>query len=144
MTGLVLKLGPKERVLINGAVIENGDRRSRLGPGPSDQMRTVLRCQCRAGARVVHAHRVKCGCLRPLRRMRLHHIRYRLNRVRRPRRQRTGWRGMAHSCIRPGFIFGRGWRQNLRIIPWRRLIPVLRRGHLRDRNSTTSRLCSGL
>ena len=30
MTGLVLKLGPKERVLINGVVIENGDRRSRL------------------------------------------------------------------------------------------------------------------
>lgn len=30
MTGLVLKLGPKERILINGAVIENGDRRSRL------------------------------------------------------------------------------------------------------------------
>ena len=30
MTGLVLKLGPKERVLINGAVIENGDRRGRL------------------------------------------------------------------------------------------------------------------
>ena len=30
MGGLVLKLGPKERVLINGAVIENGDRRSRL------------------------------------------------------------------------------------------------------------------
>lgn len=30
MTGLVLKLGPKERVLINGAVIENGERRSRL------------------------------------------------------------------------------------------------------------------
>jgi flagellar protein FlbT len=30
MTGLVLKLGPHERVLINGAVIENGDRRSRL------------------------------------------------------------------------------------------------------------------
>ncbi|MCC1492898.1 flagellar biosynthesis repressor FlbT [Cognatishimia sp. F0-27] len=30
MTGLVLKLGPRERVLINGAVIENGDRRSRL------------------------------------------------------------------------------------------------------------------
>ncbi|EPX82612.1 Flagellar basal-body rod modification protein FlgD [Salipiger mucosus DSM 16094] len=26
----MLKLGPKERVLINGAVIENGDRRSRL------------------------------------------------------------------------------------------------------------------
>lgn len=30
MTGLVLKLGPHERVLINGAVIENGERRSRL------------------------------------------------------------------------------------------------------------------
>ncbi|MDB6452493.1 flagellar biosynthesis repressor FlbT [Falsirhodobacter sp. 20TX0035] len=30
MSGLVLKLGPNERVLINGAVIENGDRRTRL------------------------------------------------------------------------------------------------------------------
>jgi len=30
MSGLILKLGPKERVLINGAVIENGERRSRL------------------------------------------------------------------------------------------------------------------
>lgn len=30
MTGLILKLAPHERVLINGAVIENGDRRSRL------------------------------------------------------------------------------------------------------------------
>lgn len=30
MSGLVLKLAPKERVLINGAVIENGDRRSRV------------------------------------------------------------------------------------------------------------------
>lgn len=30
MGGLVLKLAPKERVLVNGAVIENGDRRSRL------------------------------------------------------------------------------------------------------------------
>ena len=30
MAGLVLKLGPKERILINGAVIENGDRRRRL------------------------------------------------------------------------------------------------------------------
>jgi len=30
MSGLVLKLGPKERVLINGAVVENGDRRSRI------------------------------------------------------------------------------------------------------------------
>lgn len=30
MSRLVLKLGPKERVLINGAVIENGDRRSKI------------------------------------------------------------------------------------------------------------------
>ena len=30
MSGLVLKLGPRERLLINGAVIENGDRRARL------------------------------------------------------------------------------------------------------------------
>ncbi len=30
MSGLVLKLAPNERVIINGAVIENGDRRSRL------------------------------------------------------------------------------------------------------------------
>ena len=30
MTGLVLKLGPHARVLINGAVIENGEKRSRL------------------------------------------------------------------------------------------------------------------
>ncbi|WP_316014091.1 flagellar biosynthesis repressor FlbT [Roseobacter sp. HKCCA0434] len=31
MSGLILKLRPGERVLINGAVIENGDRRARLG-----------------------------------------------------------------------------------------------------------------
>ena len=30
MSGLVLKLGPHERVMINGAVIENGDRRTRI------------------------------------------------------------------------------------------------------------------
>ena len=30
MSGLILKLAPGERVLINGAVIENGDRRCRL------------------------------------------------------------------------------------------------------------------
>ena len=30
MSGLVLKLAPRERVLINRAVIENGDKRSRL------------------------------------------------------------------------------------------------------------------
>lgn len=30
MTGLVLKLGPRERIMINGVVLENGDRRARL------------------------------------------------------------------------------------------------------------------
>lgn len=30
MSGLVLKLAPKERVLINGAVLENGQRRSKF------------------------------------------------------------------------------------------------------------------
>lgn len=30
MSGLVIKLNPRERILVNGAVIENGDRRSRL------------------------------------------------------------------------------------------------------------------
>ena len=30
MSGLILKLGPRERLLINGAVIENGERRSRV------------------------------------------------------------------------------------------------------------------
>ena len=30
MSGLVLKMSPKERVLINGAVLENGPRRSRF------------------------------------------------------------------------------------------------------------------
>lgn len=30
MTGLVLKLRPAERILINGVVIENGDRRAKL------------------------------------------------------------------------------------------------------------------
>ena len=30
MSGLILKLSPKERLLINGAVVENGDRRARL------------------------------------------------------------------------------------------------------------------
>lgn len=30
MTGLILKLAPNERVLINGAVIENGDKRAKI------------------------------------------------------------------------------------------------------------------
>lgn len=30
MSGLVIKLAPRERLLINGAVIENGDRRSKI------------------------------------------------------------------------------------------------------------------
>jgi flagellar protein FlbT len=30
MSGLVLKLGPGERIMVNGVVLENGDRRARL------------------------------------------------------------------------------------------------------------------
>jgi flagellar protein FlbT len=30
VSGLVLKLGPRERVIVNGVVVENGDRRTRL------------------------------------------------------------------------------------------------------------------
>lgn len=30
MSGLVIKLAPKERILINGAVVENGERRSKI------------------------------------------------------------------------------------------------------------------
>ena len=30
MTGLVIKLAPNERLLINGAIIENGDRRTKI------------------------------------------------------------------------------------------------------------------
>jgi flagellar protein FlbT len=30
MSGLVLKLGPRERIMVNGVVMENGDRRARL------------------------------------------------------------------------------------------------------------------
>lgn len=36
MTGLVLKLAPKERVLINGAIIENGERRSKISIKTAD------------------------------------------------------------------------------------------------------------
>ena len=36
MSGLVLKLAPKERLLVNGAVIENGDRRSKRSILTSD------------------------------------------------------------------------------------------------------------
>jgi len=36
MSGLVIKLSPKERILINGVVIENGDRRCRLAILTSD------------------------------------------------------------------------------------------------------------
>ena len=45
MSGLVLKLGPHERVLINGAVIENGEKRSRLA--------------------VMTPNAISCGCATP-------------------------------------------------------------------------------
>lgn len=59
MTGLVLKLGPRERVLVNGAVIENCERRTKLAivtPGASilrmrdaihpDEVNTPVRRVC--------------------------------------------------------------------------------------------------
>lgn len=36
MSGLVLKLRPSERILINGVVLENGDRRTKLNVLTSD------------------------------------------------------------------------------------------------------------
>lgn len=36
MSGLVLKLRPNERIMINGVVLENGDRRTRLNVLTSD------------------------------------------------------------------------------------------------------------
>lgn len=36
MSGLVLKLRPHERIMINGVVLENGDRRTRLNVLTSD------------------------------------------------------------------------------------------------------------
>jgi flagellar protein FlbT len=36
MSGLVLKLGPGERIMVNGVVLENGDRRARLNILPPD------------------------------------------------------------------------------------------------------------
>jgi len=36
MSGLVLKLGPRERIMVNGVVLENGDRRTRLNIVTSD------------------------------------------------------------------------------------------------------------
>ena len=36
MSGLVLKLRPSERILINGVVLENGDRRAKLNVLTSD------------------------------------------------------------------------------------------------------------
>jgi len=66
MSGLVLKLSPKERVLVNGAVIENGDRRSRLSimtPGAHilrlrdaihpEEAKTPVRRVCYAGQLVL-------------------------------------------------------------------------------------------
>lgn len=49
MSGLVLKLGPGERVLVNGAVIENGDRRSRVSVLTPDARILRLRDAIRPG-----------------------------------------------------------------------------------------------
>lgn len=66
MGGLVLKLAPKERVLINGVVVENGDRRSRFSimtPGANvlrlrdaihpDEVNTPVRRVCYAAQLVL-------------------------------------------------------------------------------------------
>ena len=42
MSGLVLKLGPRERIMINGVVMENGDRRARLNIVTPDVLQKVL------------------------------------------------------------------------------------------------------
>lgn len=83
MSGLVLKLGPKERVLVNGAVIENGDRRSRLSimtPGANilrlrdaihpEDANTPVRRACFAVQLVLsgdsNPEKVQCNLLRQL------------------------------------------------------------------------------
>jgi flagellar protein FlbT len=58
MSGLVLKLGPKERVLINGAVIENGERRSRLSIVTPDANILRLRDAIHPGAANTPVRRV--------------------------------------------------------------------------------------
>lgn len=58
MSGLVLKLGPKERVLVNGAVIENGDRRSRLSILTPDANILRLRDAIRPGEATTPVRRV--------------------------------------------------------------------------------------
>ncbi|MDX1742851.1 MAG: flagellar biosynthesis repressor FlbT [Ruegeria sp.] len=57
MGGLVLKLAPKERVLINGVVVENGDRRSRFSIMTPGAM--VLRLRD-----AIHADEVNTGVRR--------------------------------------------------------------------------------
>lgn len=58
MSGLVLKLGPKERVLINGAVVENGERRSRLSIVTPDANILRLRDAIHPGAANTPVRRV--------------------------------------------------------------------------------------
>lgn len=58
MSGLVLKLGPKERVLVNGALIENGDRRSRLSILTPDANILRLRDAIRPGEATTPVRRV--------------------------------------------------------------------------------------
>jgi flagellar biosynthesis repressor protein FlbT len=52
MSGLVLKLGPRERVMINGVVMENGDRRTRINIMTPDA--NVLRLRD-----AIHPHEAK-------------------------------------------------------------------------------------
>ena len=68
MTGLVLKLSPKERVLINGAVIENGDRRSRLFDHDAKREYSALAgCHSSGRSHDASAAGLLCGSAYPFR-----------------------------------------------------------------------------
>ncbi|PJN92354.1 flagellar biosynthesis repressor FlbT, partial [Amaricoccus sp. HAR-UPW-R2A-40] len=56
------KLGPRERIMVNGVVLENGDRRARINILTPDAH--VLRLQARP-ARADHGQRRRAGERRP-------------------------------------------------------------------------------
>ncbi len=58
MTGLILKLAPNERILINGAVIENGDRRARIAVRTRDVNILRLRDAIHPGEAITPVSRV--------------------------------------------------------------------------------------
>ena len=63
MSGLVLKLGPRERIMINGVVMENGDRRTRLNVLTPDANVLRLRDAIHPDEANTSVRRVACcGC----------------------------------------------------------------------------------